>query len=104
MVYGSNLFTAQRLRNLTNQNGMLAINQRFNDQGRELLPFNNAFFDPCQLVNRSANIPCFLAGESHKVAGGICLTQFSLPRSLQDGPGSGGRRQLLSRRLRGEQR
>lgn len=64
MVYGSDDFMAQRLRNLTDPNGLLAINQVFRDQGRALLPFDNVFPDPCQLTKRSTNIPCFLAGES----------------------------------------
>ncbi|XP_049621139.1 eosinophil peroxidase-like [Suncus etruscus] len=64
MLYGSYNFMAQRLRNLTDPSGLLAINQVFRDQGRALLPFDNVFPDPCQLTNRSANIPCFLAGDS----------------------------------------
>lgn len=67
MLYGSYNFMARRLRNLTDPSRLLAINQVFHDQGRALLPFDNVFPDPCQLTNRSANIPCFLAGESHKV-------------------------------------
>ncbi|XP_049621034.1 LOW QUALITY PROTEIN: eosinophil peroxidase-like [Suncus etruscus] len=63
MVYGSDEFMAQRLRNLTDPNGLLAVNQMFQDQGRALLPFDNVVPDPCQLTNRSANIPCFLAGD-----------------------------------------
>lgn len=64
MVYGSEDPLAMRLRNLTNQLGLLAVNTRFQDNGRALLPFDNLHDDPCLLTNRSANIPCFLAGQS----------------------------------------
>ncbi|XP_016066179.1 PREDICTED: eosinophil peroxidase [Miniopterus natalensis] len=64
MVYGSEVSLALRLRNQTNYHGLLAINQRFRDNGRALLPFDNLHDDPCLLTNRSARIPCFLAGDS----------------------------------------
>ena len=62
-VYGSEDPLARRLRNLTNQLGLLAVNTRFQDNGRALLPFDNLHDDPCLLTNRSARIPCFLAGQ-----------------------------------------
>ncbi|XP_012861215.1 eosinophil peroxidase [Echinops telfairi] len=64
MVYGSQVDLALRLRNKTNHLGLLAVNQQFRDQGRDLLPFGNERPDPCLLTNRSARIPCFLAGDS----------------------------------------
>ncbi|XP_036925668.1 eosinophil peroxidase [Sturnira hondurensis] len=64
MVYGSEVPLALSLRNRTNYHGLLAINQRFSDNGRALLPFDNLRHDPCLLTNRSARIPCFLAGDS----------------------------------------
>eukprot|EP00069_Balaena_mysticetus_P000451 bmy_03552T0 len=64
MVYGSEDALALRLRNQTNQLGLLAVNTRFHDNGRALLPFDNLHDDPCLLTNRTANIPCFLAGQS----------------------------------------
>ncbi|XP_007956197.1 eosinophil peroxidase [Orycteropus afer afer] len=64
MVYGSEVSLALRLRNRTNYLGLLAVNQRFRDNGRDLLPFDNLQHDPCLLTNRSAHIPCFLAGDS----------------------------------------
>ncbi|XP_020040894.2 eosinophil peroxidase [Castor canadensis] len=64
MVYGSEVNLALRLRNQTNYLGLLAINQRFHDNGRALMPFINMHDDPCLLTNRSASIPCFLAGDS----------------------------------------
>ncbi|XP_036693199.1 eosinophil peroxidase [Balaenoptera musculus] len=64
MVYGSEDALALRLRNQTNQLGLLAVNTCFHDKGRALLPFDNLHEDPCLLTNRTANIPCFLAGDS----------------------------------------
>lgn len=58
IVYGSNNFTAQWLYNLTDPNGLLAINQ-----GQGLLPFDNVFPHPYQLTNCSTNIPYFLVGD-----------------------------------------
>lgn len=63
MVYGSEVSLALRLRNRTNYLGLLATNQHFQDNGRVLLPFDNLHEDPCLLTNRSARIPCFLAGQ-----------------------------------------
>ncbi|XP_052613446.1 eosinophil peroxidase [Peromyscus californicus insignis] len=64
MVYGSEVSLALRLRNRTNYWGLLATNQRFQDNGRALMPFNNLHEDPCLLTNRSVRIPCFLAGDT----------------------------------------
>ncbi|XP_027806116.1 myeloperoxidase isoform X2 [Marmota flaviventris] len=64
MVYGSEDPLAMKLRNLTNQMGLLAVNTRFQDNGRALLPFDNLHDDPCLLTNRSVQIPCFLAGDT----------------------------------------
>uniref|UniRef100_A0A8C6QDU3 Eosinophil peroxidase n=1 Tax=Nannospalax galili TaxID=1026970 RepID=A0A8C6QDU3_NANGA len=64
MVYGSEVSLALRLRNQTNYLGLLATNQRFQDNGRALLPFDNLHDDPCLLTNRTVHIPCFLAGDS----------------------------------------
>ncbi|KAM9208871.1 myeloperoxidase [Dugong dugon] len=64
MVYGSEDPLARDLRNLTSQLGLLKVNDRFRDNGRALLPFDNLHDDPCLLTNRSVRIPCFLAGDS----------------------------------------
>uniref|UniRef100_A0A8C3XDK8 Lactoperoxidase n=1 Tax=Catagonus wagneri TaxID=51154 RepID=A0A8C3XDK8_9CETA len=64
MVYGSEVALSLRLRNRTNYLGLLAVNQRFQDNGRALLPFDNLREDPCLLTNRPARIPCFLAGDT----------------------------------------
>ncbi|KAM4845078.1 myeloperoxidase [Thomomys bottae] len=63
-VYGSEDPVAMKLRNLTNQLGLLAVNTRFQDNGRALMPFDSLHDDPCLLTNRSARIPCFLAGDT----------------------------------------
>ncbi|ELW61583.1 Myeloperoxidase [Tupaia chinensis] len=54
MVYGSEDPLALKLRNQTNQLGLLAVNTRFQDNGRALMPFDNLHDDPCLLTNRSA--------------------------------------------------
>lgn len=64
MVYGSEDPVAMKLRNRTNQLGLLAVNTRYKDNGRALLPFDNLHDDPCLLTNRSVRIPCFLAGDT----------------------------------------
>uniref|UniRef100_A0A8C5XEQ0 Myeloperoxidase n=2 Tax=Microcebus murinus TaxID=30608 RepID=A0A8C5XEQ0_MICMU len=64
MVYGSEDPLGQKLRNNSNQLGLLKVNTRFRDNGRALLPFDNLHDDPCLLTNRSARIPCFLAGDT----------------------------------------
>ncbi|XP_078536738.1 eosinophil peroxidase-like [Lissotriton helveticus] len=62
-VYGSDMALATRLRDPTNQFGLLAVNQRFTDNGREHLPFNTMGEDFCIQTNRSSGIPCFLSGD-----------------------------------------
>lgn len=71
MVYGSEVTLALRLRNRTNYHGLLAVNQRFRDNGRDMLPFDNLHDDPCVHTNRSARIPCFLGGQAGE--GGVFL-------------------------------
>ncbi|NWS22274.1 PERM Myeloperoxidase, partial [Pachyramphus minor] len=62
-LYGSDGALARSLRNLTNQLGLMAINQDFTDAGLELLPFENVTKSVCVLTNPGANIPCFRAGD-----------------------------------------
>ncbi|NXK89326.1 PERM Myeloperoxidase, partial [Formicarius rufipectus] len=62
-VYGSDGALARSLRNLNNPLGLMATNQDFTDEGLELLPFENVTKSVCVLTNRSANIPCFKAGD-----------------------------------------
>lgn len=64
MVYGSEVPLARSLRNQTNQLGLLALNQNFTDAGLGLLPFENKSQSLCVLTNKTANIPCFKAGDA----------------------------------------
>ncbi|KAL6078004.1 hypothetical protein STEG23_027983 [Scotinomys teguina] len=62
-VYGSEEPLAMRLHNLTNQLGLLAVNTRFQDNGRALMPFDDLQDDAYLLTNSSAQISSFLAGD-----------------------------------------
>ncbi|XP_053864317.1 myeloperoxidase [Malaclemys terrapin pileata] len=64
MVYGSEEPLAKKLRNNDNQLGLMAVNQQFTDKGLELLPFGNLEKDPCLLTNKTAQIRCFIAGDT----------------------------------------
>ncbi|XP_065503154.1 myeloperoxidase-like [Caloenas nicobarica] len=64
MVYGSEVPLANKLRDRSNQLGLLAVNQNFTDRGKAYMPFGSMQKDPCLIVSRGANIPCFLAGDS----------------------------------------
>ncbi|NXS55166.1 PERM Myeloperoxidase, partial [Brachypteracias leptosomus] len=63
MVYGSEEPLASKLRNQSNQLGLLAVNENFTDHGKEYLPFSGAKKDPCLMVSKGAKIPCFIAGD-----------------------------------------
>ncbi|PIO30307.1 hypothetical protein AB205_0040220 [Aquarana catesbeiana] len=63
-VYGSDLALATKLRNTTNNLGLLAVNRNYTDNGRSFLPFSGNNGDVCTMTNTSARIPCFLAGRS----------------------------------------
>ncbi|XP_035245667.1 eosinophil peroxidase-like isoform X2 [Anguilla anguilla] len=68
-VYGSEDVLARDLRDLTNDGGLLRVNQRFNDNGRELLPFTNMKPNMCATRQKVTNtsgleeVPCFVAGD-----------------------------------------
>lgn len=64
LVYGNEDMLARALRNQSNSLGLMAFNQNFTDAGLGLLPFENNSNSLCLLTNRSANIPCFIAGMS----------------------------------------
>ncbi|XP_032072993.1 myeloperoxidase [Thamnophis elegans] len=66
MVYASEDAWARQLRNLTNNLGLLSVNNRFKDRGLDLLPFGTpqGFPENCNITNRTARIPCFLAGDN----------------------------------------
>ncbi|KAG8590071.1 hypothetical protein GDO81_006622 [Engystomops pustulosus] len=64
-VYGSDNDLARRLRDNTNQLGLMDINRNFNDNGRPYLPFstNGKEEDFCLQTNKTSGLPCFLAGD-----------------------------------------
>ncbi|XP_059829139.1 eosinophil peroxidase-like [Hypanus sabinus] len=67
-LYGSTDCLANSLRNLTSEEGLLAVNQEFTDNGREYLPFTTALNGSCGSIGEgcdtdSETIPCFIAGD-----------------------------------------
>ncbi|CAK8689140.1 unnamed protein product [Clavelina lepadiformis] len=64
-VYGSSEGRARNLRDLTNEDGLMRVNDRFRDEGnREYLPFDPSM--PCvqdQFDASGENINCFMAGD-----------------------------------------
>ncbi|KAJ8347041.1 hypothetical protein SKAU_G00284420 [Synaphobranchus kaupii] len=80
-VYGSEDVQARELRNLTNDGGLLRTNQRFNDRGREHLPFSTMEPNICATRQRISNssgleeVPCFIAGDA-RVDENIGLTSL----------------------------
>lgn len=69
MIYGSTASLAKKLRNFTQELGLLAINQEFSDGGLPLLPFaEKKFPNPCGLTRNlclanASEVPCFIAGK-----------------------------------------
>ncbi|XP_030623948.1 eosinophil peroxidase-like [Chanos chanos] len=80
-VYGSEEPLARDLRDLTNDAGLLRVNDQFKDNGRELLPFSSMDTNICAtrraITNDStaAEVPCFIAGDS-RVDENIGLTSI----------------------------
>ncbi|XP_006889511.1 PREDICTED: lactoperoxidase [Elephantulus edwardii] len=77
-VYGSEQCLARRLVNLTNPLGLLAVNQEFSDHGLPYLPFNTKKSTPCQFINSTAQVPCFLAGDSRASEQTLLATSHTL--------------------------
>lgn len=63
VVYGSEVPLANKLRDRTNQLGLLAVNRNFTDRGMAYMPFDYMSKNPCLMVSKGAKIPCFLAGK-----------------------------------------
>merc|ERR1712142_95210 len=62
-VYGSAHMHSRRLRDLTNEYGLLRVNDQFYDNGREYMPFSA---NPCvqdRFDTSGVSIPCFFAGD-----------------------------------------
>ncbi|KAJ8286119.1 hypothetical protein GJAV_G00034760, partial [Gymnothorax javanicus] len=80
-VYGLSNAVALDLRDLTNDGGLLRVNDRFNDYGRELLPFSKMPVNMCATRNGMENttgleeIPCTLSGDA-RVDENIFLTSI----------------------------
>lgn len=64
LVYGAESGLANRLRNLSSPLGLMAVNEEVSDHGLPLLPFVKVKPSPCEVINATAGVPCFLAGES----------------------------------------
>uniref|UniRef100_A0A452VDS5 Lactoperoxidase n=1 Tax=Ursus maritimus TaxID=29073 RepID=A0A452VDS5_URSMA len=63
-VYGPEPSLASRLRNLSSPLGLMAVNQEVSDHGLAYLPFDIKKPSPCEFINTTARVPCFLAGDS----------------------------------------
>ncbi|XP_046532549.1 lactoperoxidase isoform X2 [Equus quagga] len=63
-VYGPEPSLASRLRNLSSPLGLMAVNQEVWDHDLAYLPFDNKKPSPCEFINTTAHVPCFLAGDS----------------------------------------
>ncbi|XP_026075237.1 myeloperoxidase-like [Carassius auratus] len=80
-VYGSEDGLAKELRDLTNDGGLLRVNDQFLDNGREHLPFTNVESKMCATRQKTLNdttlteVPCFIAGDV-RVVENIALTSI----------------------------
>ncbi|XP_055112574.2 lactoperoxidase isoform X1 [Symphalangus syndactylus] len=63
-VYSSEPSLASRLRNLSSPLGLMAVNQEVSDHGLPYLPYDSKKPSPCEFINTTAHVPCFLAGDS----------------------------------------
>uniref|UniRef100_F1RRP2 Lactoperoxidase n=1 Tax=Sus scrofa TaxID=9823 RepID=F1RRP2_PIG len=64
LVYGPEPSLARRLRDLSSPLGLLAVNQEAWDHGLAYPPFDSKKPSPCEFINTTARVPCFLAGDS----------------------------------------
>ncbi|XP_012664219.1 lactoperoxidase isoform X1 [Otolemur garnettii] len=78
LVYGTEPSLASRLRNLSSPLGLLAVNQEFSDHGLPYLPFVNKKPSPCEFINATAQVPCFLAGDSRASEQTLLATSHTL--------------------------
>ncbi|XP_051540092.1 eosinophil peroxidase-like isoform X2 [Myxocyprinus asiaticus] len=80
-VYGADDRLAKELRDLTNDGGLLRVNNLFLDNGREHLPFTNVQSNMCATRGKILNdtnlteVPCFIAGDG-RVDENIALTSL----------------------------
>lgn len=79
-VYGSTDCLANKLRNLTSEDGLMKVNQEYSDNGREHLPFNSISSNLCGIMGEACasgpnGTPCFIAGDV-RVNEQLALTAF----------------------------
>ncbi|XP_045381627.1 lactoperoxidase [Lemur catta] len=77
-VYSSEPYLASRLRNLSSPLGFMAVNQEVSDHGLPFLPFANKKPSPCEFINTTARVPCFLAGDSRASEQTLLATSHTL--------------------------
>ncbi|XP_036693007.1 lactoperoxidase isoform X1 [Balaenoptera musculus] len=63
LVYSPEPSLAGRLRDLSSPLGLMAINQEAQDHGLAYPPFDNKKPSPCEFINTTACVPCFLTGD-----------------------------------------
>ena len=87
-VYGADEGLARDLRDLTTDSGLLRVNDRFSDNGRELLPFSR-MKELCASRGRITNdanaeeVPCFIAGKYAHVCVCLLTDLFLAAKSVQ---------------------
>ncbi|XP_051013771.1 lactoperoxidase [Acomys russatus] len=64
LIYSAEPSLANRLRNLSSPLGLMAVNEEVSDHGLPFLPFVKVKPSPCEIINTTAGVPCFLAGDS----------------------------------------
>ncbi|KAJ0019170.1 hypothetical protein NQD34_006739 [Periophthalmus magnuspinnatus] len=80
-VYWADQVKAQALRDLSSDKGLMRVNQKYNDNGREFLPFSPMTVNMCATRRRITNdsnaeeVPCFYAGDE-RVDENIALTSL----------------------------
>ncbi|KAK2496649.1 hypothetical protein MC885_013245 [Smutsia gigantea] len=63
LVYGTEPSLAGQLRDLSSPLGLMAVNQEVWDHGLAFLPFEKKKPSPCEVINTTAHVPCFQAGD-----------------------------------------
>ncbi|XP_055476562.1 lactoperoxidase [Psammomys obesus] len=64
LVYSPEPRMANQLRNLSSPLGLMAVNEEVSDHGLPFPPFVKMKPSPCEIINTTAGVPCFLAGDS----------------------------------------
>ncbi|XP_054957590.1 lactoperoxidase isoform X6 [Pan paniscus] len=77
-VYSSEPSLASRLRNLSSPLGLMAVNQEVSDHGLPYLPYDSKKPSPCEFINTTARVPCFLAGGIDPLVRGLLAKKSKL--------------------------